>query len=105
MAVLSAIGAGALGILIAIRMNPDLIYRNMFWLSGMALIAQSVQTVFSLSFSVTGAQQQFPFLWNFSSNPEQKWWAVALIYLSLVLLSSVSWLADRDFRRNSSKSG
>ena len=105
LATLSALGAGALGTLFAIRMNPDLIYRNVFWLSGMALIGHSIQTFFSLSFSISGTQQQFPFLWNFNSNPEQKWWLVALIYLSLVFLASMSWLADRDFRRSSDKSG
>ena len=102
-AILWALGAGALGTLVAIRMNPDFIYRNMFWLSGTAMIAQAVQTVFSLSFSVNGPQQSLPFLWNFSSNPEQKWWGVAIIYLSLAGLAFMSWLADRDLRRNSSR--
>ncbi|WP_149789819.1 cyclic nucleotide-binding domain-containing protein [Lutimaribacter pacificus] len=103
-AILSALGAGALSTLVAIRMNPDLIYRNMFWLSGAAMIAQTVQTVFSLSFSVDGTQNQLPLLWNFNSNPEQKWWVVLIIYLSLAALAFMSWLADRDLRRNSSKS-
>ena len=103
-AILSALGAGALSTLVAIRMNPDLIYRNMFWLSGAAMIAQTVQTVFSLSFSVDGTQNQLPLLWNFNSNPEQKGGVVLMIYLSLAALALMSWLADRDLRRNSSKS-
>lgn len=102
-AILFAIGAGASGTLVAIRMDPDFIYRNMFWLSGTAMIAQAVQTLFSLSFSVNGTRQPLPFLWNFSSNPEQKWWGVAIIYLSLAGLALMSWLADRDLRRSSNR--
>lgn len=100
MAAIYAICAGALGTLISIRWNPDFIFRNMFWLTCCAILAQVIQTTYSLSFSINGGNHRLPFLWNFSSNPEQKWWSVAIIYMTLFGLAWMCWRADQELRGN-----
>ncbi len=89
-----------LGTLISIRWNPDFIFRNMFWLTCCAILAQAIQTTYSLTFSINGTNHRLPFLWNFSSNPEQKWWSVAIIYMTLFGLAWMCWRADRELRGN-----
>ena len=99
-AALWAVGSGALGTLVAMRMNPDLIFRNMFWLACCSTLAQAARSTFNFSFTTDGTNPQIPLAWSFGSNLEQAWWEVAVIYLVHFGLVLVCWLADRDLRKS-----
>lgn len=99
LAVLLALGGGGIVTLIVIRMNPDYIYRNMFGLCGLSLIAHNVNLGFSTSFSVNGTEERVPFFWDFSSNSDQTWGIIVLIYAALIGLAWISWMGDQGIRR------
>lgn len=99
LAILLALGGGGIVTLVAIRLNPDYIYRNMFWLCGLSLIAHTVNLGFSTSFSVNGTEERVPFFWDFSSNSDQTWGIIVLIYAALIGLAWISWMGDQGLRR------
>ncbi|AML53817.1 cyclic nucleotide-binding domain-containing protein [Falsihalocynthiibacter arcticus] len=87
--------ASGLGLfLLSMMCNPDLIYRNMFRLSGFGIISIVVYGSASWALSVDGQDQPLPFLLDFNTGGEIKASVLFVTIAGLLVLAIISSNSD-----------
>lgn len=87
--------ASGLGLfLLSMMCNPDLIYRNMFRLSGFGIVGIVVYGSASWALSVDGQDQPLPFLLDFNTGGEIKAGVLLVALAGLLVLAIISSNSD-----------